>query len=383
MLVNARVLANGPPQGSAEHTPQIPMLLIGDTGLNRSFWCLRRSGFSVRCRNAGRQHEAATAGSSRPGAFENRDFRLWWLGSLGMNMSLQMLEVAIGWEVYAQHNSPLDLGWIGLAEFVPMFVLAIPAGHLADRLPRRLVFALALVMGAAVGVGLAVLSASAVTSVLPYLALAAGAGVVMATGTPASRAMPPTLVPADLLPSAMTLRSIAGQSAMVLGPALGGVLYGVSCGCWCTCSRRRPCAWLASAAVLHDHRPAERPSRVGRSRSSRRASAAAVSSRPCSSCAGPRFCWARFCSICSPCFSAGPWRCCRSSPRSILHTGPEGLGILHGAAPHGGKSAPSRGSTTYPAAAAAKGPDAACWWWSGSTVRASSCSACPGSSGCR
>lgn len=161
-------------------------------------------------------------------ALENRDFRLWWLGSFGMNMSLQMLEVAIGWEVYAQHNSPLDLGWIGLAEFVPMFVLAIPAGHLADRLPRRLVFALALAAGAAVGVGLAVLSGLAVTSVVPYLALAAGAGVVMATATPASRAMPPTLVPADLLPSAMTLRSIAGQSAMVLGPALGGVLYGVS-----------------------------------------------------------------------------------------------------------------------------------------------------------
>ncbi|HET9898030.1 MAG TPA: MFS transporter [Streptosporangiaceae bacterium] len=161
-------------------------------------------------------------------ALENRDFRLWWLGSLGMNLSLQMLEVAIGWEVYAQHDSPLDLGWIGLAEFVPMFVLAIPAGHLADRLPRRLVFAFALVAGAAVGLGLAALSASAVTSVLPYLALAAGAGVVMATGTPAARAMPPALVPADLLPGAMTLRSIAGQSAMVLGPAAGGVLYGVS-----------------------------------------------------------------------------------------------------------------------------------------------------------
>jgi MFS family permease len=161
-------------------------------------------------------------------ALENRDFRLWWFASLGMNISLQMLEVAIGWEVYAQHGSPLDLGWIGLAEFVPMFVLAIPAGHLADRLPRRLVFAMALVIGAAVGVGLAVLSTSSVTSVLPYLTLAAGAGVVMAIATPASRSMPPTLVPAELLPSAMTLRSIAGQTAMVLGPALGGLLYGVS-----------------------------------------------------------------------------------------------------------------------------------------------------------
>jgi MFS family permease len=161
-------------------------------------------------------------------ALEIRDFRLWWLGMLGMNTSLQMLEVAIGWEVYAQHNSPLDLGWIGLAEFAPMFVLAIPAGHLADRLSRRRVFAIALLVGVAVGTGLAVLSRSAVSSVLPYLALAAGAGTVMAIGTPAARALPPTLVPARLLPSAMTLRSIASQSAQVAGPALGGLLYAVS-----------------------------------------------------------------------------------------------------------------------------------------------------------
>ena len=161
-------------------------------------------------------------------ALEIRDFRLWWLAMLGMNTSLQMLEVAIGWEVYAQRGSPLDLGWIGLAEFAPMFVLAIPAGHLADRLSRRRVFAIALLVGVAVGAGLAVLSQSAVSSVLPYLALAAGAGTVMAIGTPAARALPPTLVPAGLLPSAMTLRSIASQSAQVAGPALGGVLYAVS-----------------------------------------------------------------------------------------------------------------------------------------------------------
>lgn len=145
-----------------------------------------------------------------------------------MIMSLQMLEVAIGWEVYAQHNSPLDLGWIGLAEFLPIFVLAIPAGHLADRLPRRLVLAMALVLGAAVSIGLVVLSELSVASVLPYLALATGAGTVIAVGNPAARAMMPTLVPGDLVPSAMTLRTIAAQSGQVLGPALGGVLYGIS-----------------------------------------------------------------------------------------------------------------------------------------------------------
>jgi MFS family permease len=161
-------------------------------------------------------------------ALEVRDFRLWWLAILSMWLSLQMLEVAIGWEVYAQHGSALDLGWIGLAEFVPMFVLALPAGQLADRAPRRLVFAGSLLVGAGVGVGLALVSGSGNTAVAPYLALAAGAGTSMALGTPAARALPPTLVPAELLQSAMTLRSIATQIGQVSGPALGGLLYGVS-----------------------------------------------------------------------------------------------------------------------------------------------------------
>ena len=82
-------------------------------------------------------------------ALGERDFLLWWLALLGMDLALQMLEVAIGWEVYSLHRSALDLGWIGLAEFIPLFVLALPAGHLADRFPRRLVFAAALVLGAA------------------------------------------------------------------------------------------------------------------------------------------------------------------------------------------------------------------------------------------
>jgi MFS family permease len=161
-------------------------------------------------------------------ALESRDFRLWWLALLGLNVSLQMLEVAIGWEVYAQHRSALDLGWIGLAEFIPMFVLALPAGHLADILPRRLVFGFALVVGVGVGVGLAAVSSSGDTSVVPYLALALAAGVTMAIGMPAARAMPPTLVSADLLQSAMTLRAIATQMSQVVGPAIGGFVYAVS-----------------------------------------------------------------------------------------------------------------------------------------------------------
>ncbi len=184
-------------------------------------------------------------------ALQERDFRLWWLALLGMQMGLQMLEVAIGWEVYGLHRSALDLGWIGLAEFVPLLVLALPAGQLADRLPRRLIFAGSLLLCVAVGVGLALVTAAGVTAVSAYLALAVLAGVGMALGWPAARAMPPTLVSAEALANAMAMRSIASQSGMVIGPAIGGLLYGVSPEVVYLVSAG--CCALASLSVLAMH----------------------------------------------------------------------------------------------------------------------------------
>jgi Transmembrane secretion effector len=161
-------------------------------------------------------------------ALGERDFALLWLALVGMGVSLQMLEVAIGWQVYGLSHSALDLGWIGLAEFLPMFVLALPAGNLADHFPRRWVFAAGLAIGAVVGVGLALLSAAGERNVVPFFALALGAGVSMAIGTPAARALPAVLVSKEVLPNAMTLRSMATQASMVCGPALGGLLYPLS-----------------------------------------------------------------------------------------------------------------------------------------------------------
>lgn len=163
-------------------------------------------------------------------ALGERDFALLWLALLGQILSVQMLEVAIGWQVYTNHRSALDLGWIGLAEFIPMFLLALPAGQLADRLPRRLVFCASLLLSTGVAGGLVAVSAAGVTALLPFLGLAVGAGAASAVGTPASRALPPTLVPGALLESAMTLRSIAIQFGAIAGPALGGLLYPLSAG---------------------------------------------------------------------------------------------------------------------------------------------------------
>jgi len=285
---------------------------------------------------------------------ESRDFRLWWLALLGMGVSLQMLEVAIGWEVYAQHRSALDLGWIGLAEFVPLFLLALPAGHLADVVPRRLIFAGSLVLGAAVGVGLALTSGSGDTSVVPYLALAVVAGTARALGTPASRAMPPTLVGAELLQSAMTLRSIATQSAQVVGPALGGLLYGTSPSLvYLLAAGACAAAFLCALAI--------RPARAANVASDGTREAASVESvlEGRSSWDTPRSCSGRSCSTCSPSCSAGRSRCCRSSRARSCTSGRPGSGCC-GRRPRSGRcSAPPRS----PGARSAAGPGACCSTW--------------------
>lgn len=161
------------------------------------------------------------------GAFHHRDFRLFWAGSLLESLALNMVAVAIGWQVYAITGDPFDLGLIGLAEFLPLPLLALPAGHLADRLPRRALFAFALGVNAAVSLGLLALSASGPSSVWPYVALALGNGVGGAIGAPAARSITPTLIPAETLPSAMAAWSTGWQSAIVAGPALGGLLFAV------------------------------------------------------------------------------------------------------------------------------------------------------------
>jgi hypothetical protein len=160
-------------------------------------------------------------------ALENRNFALLWVALLLMGMGTQMLQVAIGWQVYGLRHSALDLGWIGLAEFIPMFLFALPAGQLADRFPRRVVFGCALVLGAAVAAGLTIVTLADVRAVTVYIGLAFGAGTGFALGSPAMRALPPTLVPPELLSNAMVLRSIAMQMSQMSGPALGGVLYAI------------------------------------------------------------------------------------------------------------------------------------------------------------
>ena len=70
-------------------------------------------------------------------ALRHRDFAIYWVAVVTEAFALSMALVAIGWQVYSVRENPLDLGLIGLAEFLPLLLLALPAGQLADRVPRR------------------------------------------------------------------------------------------------------------------------------------------------------------------------------------------------------------------------------------------------------
>jgi MFS family permease len=160
-----------------------------------------------------------------PPVLQRRDYSLLWIAILLTGFGGAMVTVAVGWQVYGIHRSALDLGLIGLAEFVPLPLLALPAGHLADRVPRRHVFAASLLIEIVVASGLLVVSLSGAHQLWPFIALAATAGVGAAMGMPAGRALPAMLVPLELIPNAMAMRSIAFQAATVTGPAIGGALF--------------------------------------------------------------------------------------------------------------------------------------------------------------
>jgi predicted MFS family arabinose efflux permease len=141
--------------------------------------------------------------------------------------ALQMALVAVGWQVYSVRENPLDLGLVGLAEFLPLLLFALPAGQLADRVPRRHMLAVMVLLDIAVLSGLLGVTIAGADEVWPFFALAFLLGVGSAIGAPAGRALTPTLVPQEILVSALAQRSIAFQLSLVSGPAVGGLLFAI------------------------------------------------------------------------------------------------------------------------------------------------------------
>ena len=160
--------------------------------------------------------------------FRHRDFSLFLVALVTEAFALQMSFVAIGWQVYSVRESPLDLGLVGLAEFLPLLLFALPAGQLADRLPRRNLLTVMMSLNLVVLGGLLVVTVSDAGTVWPFFTLAFVQGVGSAIGAPAGRALTPSLVPQEILVSALAQRSIALGLSSVVAPAVGGILFAIN-----------------------------------------------------------------------------------------------------------------------------------------------------------
>ncbi len=160
-----------------------------------------------------------------PPALRVRSFAFLWTSSLASGFALQMIVVAIGVQVYLIHKDPLDIGLVGLAEFLPLLILALPAGQIADRFSRRTVVAIGLVFQLVIATVLVLITLSGADQLWPFLTVGAIAGTASALTNPAGRALTPEIVPTELLPGAIALRSVASQLGIVVGPAIGAVIF--------------------------------------------------------------------------------------------------------------------------------------------------------------
>jgi MFS family permease len=194
-----------------------------------------------------------------PPALRERDFALLWVTNIVTGLAVQMILVAVGWQVYAIHRDPFDLGLIGLVEFVPLLVLALPAGQLADVVPRRAIIAVSIAMEAVIAVLLLVVTISGGRTLWPYLALAAASGMAAGISAPALRALLPELVPMETMAGAMALRSVGWQISVVAGPAVGGFIFSVSAKLLYSLSAALFVAGLGCVLALHPRPGARLP----------------------------------------------------------------------------------------------------------------------------
>jgi MFS family permease len=160
----------------------------------------------------------------------HRPFALFWVARIASTVAYHMFAVAVGWQIYALTDSALALGLIGLVQFVPMMLLTLSAGQAADRYDRRLVIA---VCQAAEGAAVAALTLGTLSGAIGeagIFALVALIAAARAFESPTMAALVPNLVPRALVPRASAWSASANQTAQIVGPALGGLLYGLGPG---------------------------------------------------------------------------------------------------------------------------------------------------------
>src|ERR1700723_2884304 len=162
-------------------------------------------------------------------AFKSRDFRLYQAARLMVILGAEAQSVAVAWQVYALTNSALDLGYTGLALFLPGLFAMRAAGHVADRFDRRKIIILCYSLQACCTAVLLWLSLSATAlsggRIWPIYAVLVGIGLGRAFSGPAASALLPSLVPKEHFVNAVTWGATVYQIANMSGPAVGGILF--------------------------------------------------------------------------------------------------------------------------------------------------------------
>lgn len=167
----------------------------------------------------------SSAPRSADSLLNHRAYIAFWCSRTASSFGFQMLSVAVGWQIYAITGRAFDLGLIGLVQFFPSVLLALPAGHLADQLDRRRIVLFGQIVEWTAIVLLAVLTLLHAIDELGILLLIFVISTAKAFESPSMQSMVPALVPPALLPRAMAVNGSAMQAAMIMGPALGGLLY--------------------------------------------------------------------------------------------------------------------------------------------------------------
>ena len=157
--------------------------------------------------------------------YRARDFRFYLSQRFISTIATMIMSVAVGWQVYDIERTALSLGLVGLCQFVPMFLLVLPAGEIADRLNPRKIMAAALLVDALCVVLFLIVTLQHPTSATPFYLILILFGAARGFTQPVGSAILPFLVPPEKLPRAIALSSSAFTTGVIVGPALGGFLY--------------------------------------------------------------------------------------------------------------------------------------------------------------
>lgn len=169
-----------------------------------------------------------TSPDQRYAAFRHRSFLSYWAARFLTTFATMIVSVAVGWQMYDLTRNPLDLGLVGIVQFLPSLLLVLVTGVVADRFGRRLIMALAVVKEAMCALALLFLTLRGISGPLPIFAVLAMFGVARAFFGPASASLFANLVPSEDFANAIAWNSSAWQTATIVGPVAGGLLYGVS-----------------------------------------------------------------------------------------------------------------------------------------------------------